>query len=107
MTKVQTKLVTNLLVSVLERDCNRSHPVAANGMECLNQPVQTNNDVEGWHYRLNRMAQRACINIYLLFTLLYQEAQMVKVNMRLLSYNKARRTQRKSAVNSQMKLHKF
>ena len=75
-----------------------------------NQPVQTNNDVEGWYYRLNRKAQRsqwACINIYLLLTLLYQEAQMVEVNVRLLSDEKVRRSQRKSAVNSQMKLHKF
>ena len=33
------------------------------------QPARTNNDVEGW-----QTAQRAGINIYLLFTLLYQEA---------------------------------
>ena len=72
-----------------------------------NQPVRTNNDVEGWHYRLNRKAQRDGINIYLLFTLLYQEAQMVEVNVRWLSDNKVRRAQRKSAVNGQMKLHKF
>ena len=72
-----------------------------------NQPVRTNNDVEGWHYQLNRKAQRAGINIYLLFTLLYQDDQMVEVNVRLLSDNKVRRAQRKSAVNGQMKLHKF
>ena len=72
-----------------------------------NQPVRTNKDVEGWHYRLNWKAQRAGINIYLLFTLLYQEAQMVEVNVCLLSDNKVRHTQRKSAVNGQMKLHKF
>ena len=42
-----------------------------------NQPVWTNNDVEGWHYRLNRKAQWAGINIYLLFTLLYQEGNCV------------------------------
>ena len=59
-----------------------------------NQPVRTNNDVEGWQYRLNRRAQRAGINIYSLFTLRYQEAQMVEVNMRLLSDNNVRRAKK-------------
>ena len=74
-------------------------------MECL-QPTRPNQQ-QGWHYRLNRKPQRAGIYIYLLFTLLYQAAQMVEVNVRLLSDYKTRRVQRKSAVNGQIKLHKF
>ena len=46
MTKVQAK-VTNLLVSVLERDCKRSHPVAATGMKCL-QPTCPNQQRCWW-----------------------------------------------------------
>ena len=95
---------TSYVTSYLDRQHQWRPPMA---QRVYNQPVQTNNDVEGWHCRLNRKAQRVGINIYLLFTLIYQEAQMVEVKVRLLSDNKVRRAQRKSAVNGQMKLHKF
>jgi len=54
------------------------------------QPVKTNNDVEGWHHRLNRKAQQSGLNMYLLFALLGHEASMVTVNMKLMSDNKVR-----------------
>src|SRR5208282_1314314 len=68
------------------------------------QPVRTNNDVEGWHYRLKRKAQRSVLNLYLLCRLLYEEAEMVEVNVRLLSDGKVRRMQRSKATKCQSKL---
>ena len=103
MTKVQTtKATTPLLQSLMGYvratwiDSTLWPPMASS---VYNSLVRTNNDVEGWHYRLNQKAQWAGINIYLLLTLLYQEAQMVEVNVRLLSDNKVFSAPRKSAVN--------
>ena len=39
------------------------------------QPIRTNNDVEGWHYRLNREVQRSGLNMYLLFGLLHSDGR--------------------------------
>lgn len=71
------------------------------------QPIRTNNDVEGWHHRLNRKAGSSGLNMYLLFQLLYHEAQMVKINMRLLSDRKVRRCQKKSTLANQVKLNRY
>ncbi|XP_033095927.1 uncharacterized protein LOC117100370, partial [Anneissia japonica] len=38
------------------------------------QTIRTNNDLEGWHHRLNRRGKRAKIPFYMLCTLLYEEA---------------------------------
>ena len=42
------------------------------------QPIRTNNDVEGWHYRLNHKAKRASITFYLLLKLLHEESAVVQ-----------------------------
>jgi len=39
------------------------------------QPIRTNNDVEGWHYRPNRKASQSGLNMYLLFALLGHHQQ--------------------------------
>ena len=39
------------------------------------QPVRTNNDVEGWHCRLNVKANRGRLNLYQLIQLLHAESQ--------------------------------
>lgn len=59
-------------------------------------PVRTNNDVEGWHNALNRRASGKCqLPFYLLIQLLYQEARLVKLQVRLVSEKKLKRIQRK------------
>ncbi|KAL3875495.1 hypothetical protein ACJMK2_033441 [Sinanodonta woodiana] len=37
--------------------------------------IRTNNDVEGWHNRLNRRVRKGNLPFYLLITLLYKEAR--------------------------------
>ena len=40
--------------------------------------IRTNNDVEGWHHRLNNNAQQVNLPFYLLVTLLLKESDLVK-----------------------------
>ncbi|XP_071956825.1 uncharacterized protein [Antedon mediterranea] len=47
------------------------------------QNIRTNNDLEGWHRRLNNRAKRANIPFYLLCELLYEEAVAVGINAEL------------------------
>ena len=60
----------------------------------LKQSVRTNNDVEGWHNRLNRHARRGQLPLYLLVAFFYKESQMVSLQARLFSDAKLRRYQR-------------
>jgi len=43
----------------------------------FHEPVRTNNDVEGWHYRLNVKANHGRLNLYPLIQLLHAESQLV------------------------------
>ena len=62
------------------------------------QPVSTNNDVEGWHYRLNAKASHGRLNLYQLLQLLHDEARLVTLAVCLLSDCGTSRMQRKSYV---------
>ena len=62
----------------------------------LNQSVGTNNDVEGWHMRINARALRGQVQLYLLIKLLHQEAKLVSLQLHLVSQNKLIRYQRKT-----------
>ena len=60
------------------------------------QAVRTNNDVEGWHFRLSRRASgKSQLPFYLLLQLLHREAQVAALNIRLVSEKKLRRIQRR------------
>ena len=50
--------------------------------------VRANNDVEGWHYKLNLKARKGQINFYSLITLLYNEARLVTLQVHLLNDGK-------------------
>jgi len=39
--------------------------------------IRTNNDVEGWHHRLNARARKNTLQFYVLVQLLYREASVV------------------------------
>ena len=62
--------------------------------------VRTNNDVEGWHRRLNSKATRGQLNLYLLLQLLSREAALVDVNLILLRESAIIRRQRRVARNT-------
>ncbi|GFS03935.1 hypothetical protein ElyMa_002900500 [Elysia marginata] len=68
--------------------------------------IRTNNDVEGWHRRLNRKAGRGQLNRYLLMRLLATEAALVCVNLTLLRESAIIRRQRKAARKNTQRLFK-
>ena len=65
------------------------------------QAVQTNNDVEGWHGMLKRHAKRGNLSFYLLVRLLHEQAQLVNMQVRLVTDQKLKRWQRKQYRQSQ------
>ncbi|XP_068200144.1 uncharacterized protein [Palaemon carinicauda] len=53
------------------------------------QSLCTNNDIEGWHNRLNKRAAGRCnLQFYLLISLLHKEAKLTLIYMRLVSEKK-------------------
>ena len=69
--------------------------------------IRTNNDVEGWHRRLNERAKNGQLNLYLLIDLLFQEAQLVTIQARLVSERKLKRHQRVTYLRYQARLFKL
>ena len=63
----------------------------------FHRKVRTNNDVEGWHRRLNAKATKGQLNLYALLQLLAEEAALVTVNIRLLKDACTARRQRASS----------
>ena len=71
------------------------------------QSICTNNDCEGWHNRLNRKAQKHNLPFYVLTTILYKEAQVVRLQMHLMSNEKLKRYQKSSYAAIQKHLFKL
>ncbi|KAG0717810.1 hypothetical protein GWK47_053698 [Chionoecetes opilio] len=69
----------------------------------FNMSVRTNNDVEGWHRRLNSRS-RANEHLYKLIELLYTEASLVPVQVQLVKERKLKRYQKKHFKNMQGRL---
>ena len=59
------------------------------------QKVRTNNDLEGWHHRLNRNAGWGQLQFYLLVELLHQESEYVAIQRRLIQNGELQRVERK------------
>ena len=69
------------------------------------QAVRTNNDVEGWHYGLNRRAQgKSQLPLYMLIMLLHEESRLTSLQIRLVSERKLCRIQRKTYRQLQSKI---
>jgi hypothetical protein len=64
------------------------------------QSTRTNNDVEGWHRRLNKKTDDEKPPFYLLVRRLYEEAQLLPIQRKLVSEGKLSRYQRKQASKS-------
>jgi len=59
--------------------------------------VPSNNDVEGWHRRLNHKASRGQLNMYLLLQLLGTETELLKVQLTFLKESSHIRRQPESS----------
>lgn len=67
----------------------------------FNQPTRTNNDVEGWHRRMNKKANDEKPPFYVLIPLLHKEAKLLPIQMKLVSEGKLTRYQRTVARTNQ------
>ena len=63
--------------------------------------IQTNNEVEGWHNRINMKAQRGNLQLYLLIQLLHSEAKLVPLQKLMITEDKFRKQQRKETIKIQ------
>ena len=70
------------------------------------EPIRTINDVECWHFRLNKLANRPKIQFYLLLQLLKSEADAVDINMALIGTGSIIKLQRKCTKMHQQRLIK-
>ena len=67
--------------------------------------IRTNNDVEGWYYRINyRMAARGPVPLYSLLTELYSEAADIPLQLKMVTEGKLQRYQRRHTRQIQGKL---
>ena len=53
--------------------------------------TRTNNDLESWHHRMNKRAMNPNVNFYFLVQVLFNEAQLVEINLRILSVQESRK----------------
>lgn len=68
--------------------------------------IRTNNDVEGWHFWLNRHAAKASLPMHLLIYLLHEEAHLMTIQVHLLDKDRVYRYRRKTYQQLQGRLHK-
>jgi len=71
------------------------------------QPVRTNNDVEGWHCRLNVKAHHDRLNMYQLIQLLHTQSELVDVAVRMLSECGTTRLQKRAYSRVHTRLNKL
>lgn len=77
---------------------------AVDNWSVYGRSVRTNNDVEGWHNRLNRRAKKGNLSFYLLITLLFDEAKEVPMQCKLIKEKKLKRHQSKQTRATQGRL---
>ena len=71
------------------------------------QTTHTNNDVEGWHNRLNHSARHVQLYIYHLISLLHDEARLVNIQVNLVSDGRFRQVHRRRYANLQGRIFRY
>ena len=75
---------------------------------CFYRVIRTNNDVEGWHRRLNAKASSTGnLNLYLMLDLLSKESRLVTLNCQLLKESRMLRRHRKDEKSTNARLYKI
>ena len=83
------------LMGYIQRNWLRSPVWTTESWSVYNQSVRTNNDVEGWHHRVNHRGNGTAPPFYRLVPLLFTEAQLVPIISRFICEKKLKRYQRK------------
>lgn len=83
------------------------HSFTPKDWSVFQKQVRTNNDVEGWHTRLNQKGQRGQLPLYLLCHLLHKEAQMAQLSAEFVQREDPQREQRKGYKHCTDTLNKY
>lgn len=102
---VDTRVAT--LVDYFRDTWLRSRLWPASSWTSFQSSVRTNNDVEGWHNRLNRQTRNGKLDFYQLAIVLHEEAQYVSVQAMLVSEDRLRRYQKSKYADVQGRLQDF
>lgn len=86
-----TTLALRDLMRYVETTWLQSNVWPVDTVSVYREHIRTNNDVEGWHRRLNQQARRASLPFYLLIRLLHDESGVASLQARLLSEGRLRR----------------
>ncbi|XP_046551827.1 uncharacterized protein LOC124261553 [Haliotis rubra] len=70
----------------------------------FNQSVRTNNNVEGWHRRMNLRTSDQQLGLYKLIPALHKQASLLSLHAQLLHYGKLTRFVKKSASADQAEI---
>ena len=81
------------LVNYIERQWMENAAFPVESWSVFMRPVRTNNDVEGWHNRLNQIG-KANLNVYQMISLLHDEASAIPMQIKFLSGGAVLRYQR-------------
>ena len=71
------------------------------------QTTHTNNDIEGWHNRLNHSVRHVQLNLYHLISLLHDEARLVDIQVKLVSEGRIRQDHRRRYANLQSRTFRY
>ncbi|KAG0711034.1 hypothetical protein GWK47_021558 [Chionoecetes opilio] len=104
--QVQTAQAQKLhkLLNYLEKTWITSASCPPSTWSTYKRVVRTNNEVEGWHHRLNHNSPTKRMNLYLLINTLYDETKLLPLQVRLITQNKICRIQSKKTQSKQQKL---
>jgi hypothetical protein len=81
---------------------NPTWPVSSWGV--FNRSIRTNNDCEGWHYKINKRTKKANAPFYRLLQLLYDEARAILLHVNMVKEGKLQRHKKKRSHQTQGKL---
>ena len=94
------------LFSYFEKNWLQSSIWPPSSWSVYTMAIRTNNDLEGWHNRLNQKG-RPGMNFYMLVLMLHEEATSVPIQARLVSENKLKQHQKKTYRQTQQQLFKL
>ena len=75
----------------------------------FDRDIRTNNDLEGWHHRLNNRAQKSNLRFYALVKLLLEESELVSIYDRLIATGRypVRRHRRRRYVQMNARIRRY
>ena len=94
----------NVLNIYVERNWIKSKTWPPQNWSIFGQEVRTNNDVEGWHRRLNSRAKKTSIPFYMLSQLLFDESIMVSAQCNLVNNGRLERERRPHVREQEQKI---